>query len=78
MVFKGETEYGGRNGVMQLAEDGHVLSGAEQAMLVRSEGIRGAGMDVSIPADDLHREAVDAYLEDRATRFNGYTEEDAT
>lgn len=72
-----ETEYGGREGIIQKAEDGHVdLPAQEQAMLLRSEGIRGAGMDVTIPADDLHRSAVDEYLADRATRFNGYTEED--
>lgn len=74
-----ETEYGGKDGPIQKAEDGHVdLTAQEQSMLLRSEGIRGAGMDTGIPETDLHREAVDAYLADRATRFNGYTEEDVT
>jgi hypothetical protein len=72
-----ETEYGGKDGPIQLAEDGHVdLTAQEQSTLLRSEGIRGAGMDVTIPETDLHRAAVDEYLKDRETRFNGYTEED--
>lgn len=74
---KEPSEYGGKPGIIQSSADGHTLDAAEMAMLIRSEGRRGAGMDTTIPADDAHRPEVDAYLKDRAERFGGYTADDA-
>lgn len=68
------SEYGGKSGIIQTVEDGHIsLTSREIAMVMRSEGRRDAGIDDTIPDDDAHRAAVDARIRDRETRFNGRT-----
>lgn len=87
---KRPSEYGGGPGMIQRPESvktasgknasGHVeLTAGEKAMIMRSEGRRGAGMDVTLPVSpvpDANRPAVDEYLKDRKTRLNGYTDAD--
>lgn len=41
-VVAGPTEYGGRGGLIQRESDGHQLTGAEQAQLMRAAGLREA------------------------------------
>ncbi len=81
---KRPSEYGGSPGIIQpsvgqktgskrnLTGAGHTeLTASEQAMILRSEGRRDAGMDETIPADDLHRGFVDERIADRKVRMAG-------
>lgn len=69
---KKPSEYGGKAGIIQQASDGHEkMTAAESAMVMRSEGIRDAGMDESIPSTDEHRTYVDQRIKERQSRFNG-------
>lgn len=45
-------EYGGKPGLIQKAEDGHVdLTAAEQAQILRTVGMRTAAGDTDVPED---------------------------
>lgn len=72
------TEYGGVGGVIQPAALGHTDLTARQKRLVNAVyRKRMAGIDVTIPLDDLHRPGVDEVLEGLPARTAGRTPDEA-
>lgn len=72
MATEYETEYGGVAGVIQPAAKGHVdLPAGERRMINAVYRKRMAGVDPTIPKDDLHRPAVDEILEGMPVRTAG-------
>lgn len=68
------TEYGGNAGIIQKAEDGHVNLTARERRLVNAiYRNRTAGVDFTLPENDLHRPFVDELIKDLPTRTNGRT-----
>jgi hypothetical protein len=69
-----ETEYGGKSGIIQKAEDGHVdLTPRERRLVNAIYSKRTAGVDFALPENDLHRPFVDELVKDLPIRTNGRT-----
>jgi hypothetical protein len=72
------TEFGGVAGIIQPAALGHTeLTAREKRMVNAIHRHRMAGVDVTIPRDDLHRPAVDEILKELPTRTAGRTPDEA-
>lgn len=72
MPYKGESEYGGVDGIIQPAEKGHQrLDPGERRMIAAIWDRRSAGQDPNLPEGDLHKEHVDEVYQDLPTRTAG-------
>jgi len=72
MATDDESEYGGVSGVIQPAAKGHAALSAQEKRFVNAVfRKRMAGIDVTLPPDDLHRPAVDEVLADLPVRTAG-------
>lgn len=69
--YTGESEYGGKDGVIPAVADGHTrLTAAENRMVHRIWGGRTAGLMPDLPEDDLHYQNVKEILDDLPVRTN--------
>jgi hypothetical protein len=75
--YQGESEYGGKDGSPQKAEDGHVnMTAAENRRVHRIWGSRTAGLMLDLPETDLHYQNVQEVLAELPLRTNTRTPEE--